>query len=133
MQFRRPTALAEAKLDPTAGEQIERRHPLRHPVRLIGGDLDDAVAKPDVLGPLAGGAQENLGRGGMGIFLQEMMFDFPRVVVAQLVRELDLRQRILHQLVLAVRLPGLGQLVLVENSEFHGLDPLRQNLFAEEI
>ena len=47
------------------------------------------------------------------------MLDFPGVVVAKLVSEFDLGQRILEQFVLGAFGPGAGKLVLVEDSEFH--------------
>ncbi len=51
------------------------------------------------------------------------MFDLPGVVVAELVREHDLRQRFVEQVRLIALVPGLGQLVLVENPEAHGVSP----------
>jgi hypothetical protein len=74
---------AEAHLHPAVGDQIERRHLLRHPRRVVGGELDDAVAETDVLGALAGGPQEHFRRRGVGILLEEVMLHLPRVVVAQ--------------------------------------------------
>src|SRR3546814_3754310 len=53
VQFRRPGPLAHAEVDAAARQQIECRHALRHPMRLVGGELDDAVPQPDVLRPLA--------------------------------------------------------------------------------
>src|SRR5256885_3947307 len=89
-------------------------------MRLIGGELDHAVAEPDALGALAGGAEEDFRRGGVRVLLEEMVLDLPGVVVAQLVGELDLAERILQELVLALRTPRPGQLVFVEDAEFHG-------------
>src|SRR5579883_1716506 len=88
-------------------------------MRLIGGELDHAVAEPDALGALAGGAEEYFRRGRVRVFLEKVMLDFPRIVVAELVGQLDLRQRILQELVLALRSPRPRQLMLVENAEFH--------------
>ena len=53
------------------------------------------------------------------------MLDLPGVVVAELVGELDLRQRVLNQPVLAAGEPGPGQLVLCRRSELHALPPGR--------
>ena len=78
------------------------------------------MAETDALGALAGGAQENLGRGGVRVLLEEVMLDLPGVVVAQPIGELDLRQRILQELVLALRTPRPRELMLVEDAEFHG-------------
>jgi hypothetical protein len=80
---------------------------------MVGGELDDAVAEADAPGALAGRAQEDLGRRGMGILLQEVVLDLPGVVVAEPVGQLDLGQRVLEQLVLAALRPGRG-LMLVE-------------------
>ena len=63
MQLRRPCGLAHTEIDTPAGEQIERRHLFGHALRLIGGELNHAMPKPDVLGPLARGAEEHFRRG----------------------------------------------------------------------
>jgi len=89
---------------------------------IVGGELDHAVAQPDALGALAGGAQEDFRRRGVRVLLEEVMLDLPRVVVAQPVGQLDLGQRILQQLVLARRPPRPGQLMLVEDAELHSLN-----------
>jgi len=47
------------------------------------------------------------------------VLDFPDIVDAQLVGELDLVERLLIQAQLAFLTPRLRQLVLVEQSEFH--------------
>ena len=49
-------------------------------------------------------AEEDLGRRGVGVFLQEMVLDLPGVVVAELVREFDLIERVLIEL--AARCPS---------------------------
>src|SRR5215471_2095315 len=54
------------------------------------------------------------------------MLDLPGVVVAELVGELDLGERVLQELILALRPPGARQLVLVEDAEFHGHFPLQK-------
>ena len=81
------------------------------------------MAEPDVLGALAGGAEEDLGRGGVGVFLEEMVLDLPGVVVAEPVGQLDLVERVLIELPLVVRPPRARQLQLVEDAEFHGRCP----------
>ena len=57
--------LADAELDPAVAEQVERGDPLGDAGRVVGGELDDAVAEPDVLRALAGGGEEDLGRRGV--------------------------------------------------------------------
>ena len=51
------------------------------------------------------------------------MLHHPRVVVAKLIGELELIERLLQQVVFAGRRPGARQLVLVEHAEFHGSFP----------
>ena len=51
------------------------------------------------------------------------MLDLPRVVVAELVSKLDLIERVLEQLVLAVSGPRAWQLMLIENPELHNTEP----------
>src|SRR3982074_277 len=69
-------------------------------------------------------ARNILGRRGMRIFLEKMVLDFPGVVDAELVGELDLIERLLKQPVLVTLVPRPRQLVLVENAEFHGRSTL---------
>ena len=90
MQLGRPRRLAHAEIDAAARQQVERRDALGDAMRLVGGELDHAVAEPDALGALAGGAEEHLGRGGVRVLLEEVVLDLPGVVVAELVGELDL-------------------------------------------
>ena len=47
------------------------------------------------------------------------MLDFPRVVVAELVGEFDLAQRVLIEPVFVALFPGARQLQLIKNAEFH--------------
>ena len=78
------------------------------------------MAQTNVRRPLAGSAEEHFGGRGMGVLLEEVMFDLPRTVVAEFVGQLDLGERVLQQLVLRVLLPWSWQLVFVEDAEFHG-------------
>ena len=48
-----------------------------------------------------------------------MVLDLPRAVEAELVREFDLVESFLHEIVLAVLGSGAGKLVFVEDAEFH--------------
>src|SRR4051812_3010501 len=84
---------------------------------------DDAVADADVLGPRGAGGEEDLGRRGMRVLLEEVMLDLPDMVDAEAVGQFDLGQRILEELVLAAAVPRARKLVLVEESETHGLSP----------
>ena len=125
MQLGRPRRLAHAELDTAAREQVERCHLFGDAMRVVGGELDHAVAEPDALGALAGGTQEHFRRGGVRILLEEVMLDLPSVVVAEFVGQFDLRQRILQELVFAPRAPRPRQLVFVEDAEFHDCDLTR--------
>ena len=64
-------------------EQIEHRDALGDTRRMIGGELEDAVAEPDVLGALARGGEEGFRRGRVRVFFEEVMLDHPGVVVAE--------------------------------------------------
>src|SRR5215471_15096585 len=86
---------------------------------MAGGELNDAVAEADVLGPLAGGAEKHLRRRAMRVFFEEMVLYNPSVVVAASIGELELRQRIMIELALSLGLPRPRQLQLVEDAEFH--------------
>ncbi len=108
------------ELDAAVRHEVERRHPLGHPRRVVGRELDDPVAQPDLLRALAGGAEEHLGGRAVAVLLEEVVLDLPRVVVAEAVGELDLVEAVLEQLVLAVVGPRAGELVLVEDPEPHG-------------
>ena len=72
---------------------------------MAGGELNDAVAEADVLGPLAGGAKKHLRRRAMGVFFEEMVLYHPSVVVAAPIGDLELRQCIVIELALALGLP----------------------------
>src|SRR5215467_15063842 len=86
---------------------------------MAGGELNDAVAEADVLGPLAGGAEKHLRRRAMRVFFEEMVLYHPSTVVAAPIGDLELRQRIMIELALSSGLPRPRQLQLVENTEFH--------------
>ncbi|OIQ65500.1 hypothetical protein GALL_529400 [mine drainage metagenome] len=112
-------AFAHAEFDAPVADEIEAGDFFGHAGRMVGGQLDDAVTQPDLLGALAGRGEEHLGLRRVRVFLQEVVLDLPRVVVAQLVGQFDLRQRVLVQLVFGVRFPGTGALQLVKDAEFH--------------
>ena len=119
MELDGPLPLAESELDPAAAQQIERGDALGNADRMVGRELDDAVAEPDARRPLARRAQEDLGRGRVRVLLEEVVLHLPRVVVAQPVGQLDLIERVLEEPVLAVRGPRPRKLVLVEDPESH--------------
>ena len=90
---------------------------------MIGGELEDAVAEPDVPGALARGSEEGFRRRRVRIFLEEVMLDDPGVIVSEPVGGLQLCQRILVEPELVAVIPGARQLQLVEDAEFHGVTP----------
>src|SRR3984885_4295322 len=98
---------------------------------MIGGELKNAVAEPDVPGALAGSREKGFRRWRVRVFFQEMMFHHPGMVVAEPVGGLQLRQRILIKLELVTRLPRTRQLQLVEDAELHDVSPAGPALFVE--
>ena len=98
---------------------VARPSAVRGRVVVVRDDLPNAVAEPDVLRLRGGGAEEYLGCGGVRIFVQKVVFDFPCVVEAQSIRQRDLLERILEQTVFVALVPGAGKLQLVENAESH--------------
>src|SRR5690606_18005060 len=104
---------------------VEGGDALGDPRRMVEVErqLDDAVAEADARGALAGGREEDLGRGGVRVLLQEVVLDLPDVVEAKPVRELDLFERVLEQPVLVVLAPRAWELVLVEDPELHVSPP----------
>ena len=84
----------------------------------------DAVGQADLLGPLAGRRQEHHRRGGVGIFLQEVVFDFPDVIDAEFVAEFDLFESFVDHTAFGVCAPWPRALVFVEHAEFHGRSSL---------
>src|SRR5260221_14405053 len=90
---------------------------------MIGGELENAVAEPDVFGALAGGGEKRFRRRRMRIFLEKMMLHHPGVVVAATVGGLELRQRVLVKLEFAARFPRARQLQLIKDAEFHDVSP----------
>ena len=119
MKLDRPLTLPEPQLDPAAREEIERGDALGHPDRVIRGELDDAVAEPDAARPLAGRTQKDLGCRRVRVLLEEVVLDHPRIVVAEAVGQLDLREHVREQAALALVCPRPRQLRLVEDADLH--------------
>src|SRR2546425_3265149 len=114
--------LAGAELDPPARDQVEHRDALGDARGMIvaGRHEDDAVAEADALGARGARGQEDLGRRGVRVLLQEVVLDLPGVVDPEPVGQLHLRERLVDEAHLAVLLTGSGELVLVEDAELHG-------------
>src|SRR5262249_43268598 len=114
-------ALAGAEFDAAIGDEIERCDAFGDAGGMIvfRRHQADAVAEPDALGALRARREEDFRRGGVRIFLEEMVLDFPGVVDAELVGELDLLEGFLQQAVFGTVVPRPRQLMLVENAELH--------------
>ena len=120
-EFQPRRALADAEFRPAVGDEIEHGHRFGRArgMIVVGDHLADAVAEPDALGAGGRRGQEHLGGRAVRVFLEEVMLHRPGVVDAEPVGEFHLVERVLHQLALVVGPPGLGQLQLVEDPEFH--------------
>jgi hypothetical protein len=101
------------------------------------GHEGDAEPETEVLGALREGADDHLGGGGVGAALTEVVLHVPRRVEAEGVGQLDLLERLLVGLLLhlplapRVRLgPGLGDVDLVEQIQFHRRAPVVSGSFA---
>ena len=107
LQLDARAGLAGAPLDAAVAHQVERRDALGDARRMVVARRHerDAVAEADVLRALAAGGEEDLGRGGVRVLLEEVVLDLPGVVDAEPVGELDLVERLLEQPVLAARRP----------------------------
>ena len=124
-------ALAHAEFAAAVGQQVEHGDALGDAGGMVGGELEDAVAEPDLLGALAGGGEERFRRRRVRILFEEVMLDLPGVVVAQPVGELELGQRVLIELVLVALFPRPRQLQLIEDAEFHDAAPKMLVVFAQ--
>src|SRR6266403_704841 len=94
-----------------------------HMARFSAGEAPkppSSVAEADALGARGARGQEDLGRRGVRVLLQEVVLDLPGVVDPEPVGQLHLRERLVDEAHLAVLLPGSGELVLVEDAELHG-------------
>lgn len=102
--------LAGAELDPPVGEQVQRGDAFGHPGGMIdrGRQVHDAEPQPDVVGALAGGGQEDLGRRGMAVLLEEMVLSEPHRRESRLVGGLDLIEAVLQHDPFVVGRPGPG-------------------------
>src|SRR5580698_9236556 len=61
MQLRGSGALPHAQFNAAAGDLIERGDAFCHSMRLVGGDLNNAMTQPDSFRALAGGSEKHLG------------------------------------------------------------------------
>ena len=118
-QFGDRGALAHAELAAAVAQEIEHRDAFGDARGMICRELENAVAEPDVPGPLAGRGKEGFRRGRVRIFFQEMMFHHPGMVIAEPVGGLELGQRVLVEPELVALFPWARQLQLVKDAEFH--------------
>jgi hypothetical protein len=111
--------LAHPELDPPVADQIEAGHLFCDACGVVGRQLNNAVAEPDISCPLARRSKKHLRLWRVGVFFEKMVLDVPGVVVTEAVGQLDLRQGVLVELPFIVRPPGTRQLQLVEDAELH--------------
>src|SRR5438045_9225417 len=77
------------------------------------------MCESEFLGTLRTCCKEYFRCRGVRIFFEKMMFDFPCVIDAELVGELDLIERLLKKPELVALVPRPRKLMFVENPEFH--------------
>src|SRR3954453_11665646 len=122
-QFGNRGALTHSELDAAIAQEVEYRNALGNACGMVGGKLEDAMAKPDLAGALAGGGEKGFRRGGGGVFFQKKMLPPPGVVVAKPVGGFQLRERVLVKLEFVAGVPWPRQLQLIEDAEFHDVSP----------
>ena len=86
----------------------------------VEGQQPHAVSDPDILGALTDRAVEDLGRGAVRVFLEEVMLDFPDVVDADAIGEFNLGEGLPVDIVFAERVPRARRLHLVQHAKLHG-------------
>src|SRR6266851_10117458 len=86
----------------------------------------DAVADPDALGQHRAGGQEQLGRGAVRVFLEEVVLDGPDMIEAQLVGQLHLLEAVVVNRALGLARPRPRDRNLVEKAELHTMPPQSQ-------
>src|SRR5262249_55852413 len=118
-------------------DQIEGRDTLGNPGRVGRGQLHDAMRQADLFGALARRGEKHFGCRRVRILLEKVVLDLPGEVVAKPVGELDLVERVLVELELALRRPRARQLQFVEYAELHTIPssdgnnrPSRWRLFS---
>ena len=79
------------------------------------------MPEADALRARGGGGEEDLRRRAVGVLLEEVVLDGPRLVEAQLVGKLHLGEGVVVDLVFGEGMPGLGDGKLVEDAELHGV------------
>ena len=121
VQFQAGGTLADAEVDPTVRDQVERGDPLGGAggMVVVRDHLADAVAEPDPLRAGRGSGEEDLGRRGVRVLVEEVVLDLPRVVEPEPVGEFHLIERVAQEFVLVVGSPGLRELMFVEDAELH--------------
>jgi hypothetical protein len=120
-EFQPRCAFADPEVDAAVRNDVERRKALRSARRVvvIRNDLPDPVRKANAFRPGSSRREEHFRRRRMRVLVEEMVLDFPRVVVAETVGERDLLERLVEQAPLVVRRPRPGELHLVEDAESH--------------
>src|SRR5262245_14659237 len=120
-EFERGGRLADPPFDAAAREEVEHGDALGDARRMVeaGRHQGDAVAEADPERALRAGCQEDPRRRRVRLLLQEVVLDLPDVLDPEAVGELDLLERLREDPPLRIRIPGPGDLVLVEEAELH--------------
>src|SRR5262245_4522377 len=120
-ELERGGRLADPPLDAASRDEVEHRDALGDARRVVeaGRHQRDAVAEADPARALRAGGQEDLRRRRVRILLEKVVLDLPDVLDPEAVGELDLLERLREDAPLRIRIPGPGDLVLVEETEFH--------------
>ena len=113
--------LSGAPSDTTVADQVEGCNPLSYSGRMVvfRRHQNNAMSKLNLGCALAARGEKHLWSGRVGVFLKKVVFDLPDVVDAQPIGQFYLVQRFLEQTVFVAFVPGSGDLVFVENPEFH--------------
>src|SRR5579863_5048631 len=91
---------------------------------------DDSVPDANSLGDHRARRQEQLRRGAMRIFLEEVMLDGKHGFKAQLVGQFHLLQAVVVDLFFGVRIPGTRDRDFIEESKFHVRVPSAYRSFS---
>src|SRR5580692_6354438 len=83
------------------------------------------MTQSNVFGTLGGSAEEDFGGRRVRVLFQEVMLDFPCVVVTKPVGQLDLSESVLIQNPLVIDTPWTWQLQFIKDPELHGWFPVR--------
>ena len=108
-----------AELAAPVAEDVEGGDALRHHERIVAGHQDHREAEPDLARALGQRGQEHLGAGGMADLGKEMLLGEPEIREAGVLGRGHVIEVLPVDCPLALRGPGLRDLELTHESEFH--------------